>query len=769
MIHLSKVILTMAGLSLSGTNAGTGKVVYDAQAGHFVRATAAADAGADGRVAKSVSVTNDRFFREIGTATSDADGGARLGQPARSAWVYSAIEHICGPVKAAKLNFLRGSGGDEGDLLNDDTLSAWWREPSTHVSGEGLPLHFGEFIGLTISLRKAYGQAFWILPEGWVLRSRRDVSRLIVAGPRQMTPIKGRGGVVSAWLYVDSNGQAMNLPPWRVLNLKYVNPAAPEDPAGFAPWEAASIHAETEYAAATFSKRLMDRNGDLGAYLVNKSGNPLSDEQILQIQAQLRAKGRAEAQGKKAYPVITADVEIVNPKLDSSDAAFIGQRLADREAIYIAFGVPASFASKKEAYSIGSASDVYWFLNATVMPEARELARWMAIVSEMVRGDRDPLMLSQPVAPERQVSVAFDFDSHPVMAAVRNERLTTAGTLWDRGMPWETANFLLGLGMEPFTGWDTAWVPAARVPVEKATAPTPPPPAPAAAGKGEGLGALDEIASLVKAWHVTRPTPERVAKAERDAARERRWATLDRQRSGWRKRLESGVSRLYYEARRETLERLGAADPEKALATLTKSGSAMIAFDLKAFTDALVGLVRGLGEEMLYAGGDALLADELGLDDPLERENPAVLAFLRDRENLTRDVAEDSWQRIVSTLDEGVSKGESIADLSARIRKEFDDLGKVRARTIAVTETGAAFEQGRQLAMEQAGVEKKEWLSSGDDRVRESHRFADGTVVGIDELFPVGRAMLRHPCDGSTEFPEEVINCRCIAVAALDD
>lgn len=747
--------------STPSPNATPAKAYFDRASGKMVRGAAPIP----GAVQKWSGA--HELWRTVLSGEESGDGQARLGEPHRSAWVFAAIRHIAKPIQGARLKIYRESGADEGALLNDDALSTWWTAPSVHVTGEGLPLSLPQVIGLTVAIRQMYGAAYWILPQEWMVRTQRDRSRFVVAGPRQLSPIKGAQGLVKHWLYTDNEGRSMPIDAWRVVNLKLDDPANPQAVEGFAPWLAAAIHAETEFSAATFAKRLMDRNGDLGSYLVNKSGTPLSDPQVQQIQQQLRAKSRAEAAGRKAYPVIGADVEIVTPGLDSTDSDFVAQRFADREAVFVAFGVPPSLSSKQESYSIGSASDLYHLIVNTCLPEAGEIARYMALVSEMLRGDRDPALPQIPVTPDRRVRCEFDFSDHPVMRAARMEKFTTASQIWDRGMPWETANLVFELGMEKFSGWDIGYVPAARVPVE---------------GLGErgqdsgsqksGGDVFGELSALVAKRFdpAYRSDPADgtadTTKARRQTDRPMLWAKLDRQRAGWRKRFEGGLQRVFFSARAEMLKKLRDVYPQtEAEKTMTKSGSVWIAFDLEKFTSDLIAAIRGISEEALWHSGESLLADELGIDDPMERENPAVRAFLIERENLTRDLAEDTWQGIQRELDQGIAKGESIDELAQRI-KDFPGLDKARAKTIAVTETGAAFEQGRDLAMKQAEVEYKEWLSSQDDRVRESHRQADGMQRRRDEPFHVGKALLLHPCDG-TAHPEEVVNCRCVSIPVL--
>lgn len=63
-------------------------------------------------------------------------------------------------------------------------------------------------------------------------------------------------------------------------------------------------------------------------------------------------------------------------------------------------------------------------------------------------------------------------------------------------------------------------------------------------------------------------------------------------------------------------------------------------------------------------------------------------------------------------------------------------------------------------------VQRQEWLSSRDERVRDSHSERDGQVVEVGQPFDIGAGYLLFP--GDPEGPaEEVVNCRCTTIPVL--
>lgn len=103
-----------------------------------------------------------------------------------------------------------------------------------------------------------------------------------------------------------------------------------------------------------------------------------------------------------------------------------------------------------------------------------------------------------------------------------------------------------------------------------------------------------------------------------------------------------------------------------------------------------------------------------------------------------------------------------------------------RVATIATTETQAAAEVSKifeALAMsgmpptlnpqvlQGAGAPVKKWVTVGDERVRESHRRANGQKRRVVDAFEVGGSPMLYPGDGSRGAGIGLlINCRCSAV-----
>jgi SPP1 gp7 family putative phage head morphogenesis protein len=114
-------------------------------------------------------------------------------------------------------------------------------------------------------------------------------------------------------------------------------------------------------------------------------------------------------------------------------------------------------------------------------------------------------------------------------------------------------------------------------------------------------------------------------------------------------------------------------------------------------------------------------------------------------------------------LSEGVATGETIMQLTDRIRDIYN-MASGRAIMIARTETAGAVNGGSFLYYGEVGVPSKQWLTAGDEVVRESHQMLEGQTVRLTERFANG---LRYPGDMDGEAAE-VINCRCTILPILE-
>jgi hypothetical protein len=113
-------------------------------------------------------------------------------------------------------------------------------------------------------------------------------------------------------------------------------------------------------------------------------------------------------------------------------------------------------------------------------------------------------------------------------------------------------------------------------------------------------------------------------------------------------------------------------------------------------------------------------------------------------------------KRLAGLVARGVEKGEDVPEIARRIRADFPEMKRNRARLIALNETNEAMSLGAETTAKRQGADEKNWQTMGDDRVTPGcqQNGAQGWI-GMDENFPNGPNSHRPP-----RFP----GCRCAAL-----
>ena len=144
--------------------------------------------------------------------------------------------------------------------------------------------------------------------------------------------------------------------------------------------------------------------------------------------------------------------------------------------------------------------------------------------------------------------------------------------------------------------------------------------------------------------------------------------------------------------------------------------------------------------------------------------HPDVYTKIRTRkEEWCEKKSKQLNQGIITTLQQGYENGQGIDTIADELTKNYN-VEKARARTIARTEINGAKNDVAFHTIQDLGIEKKQWSSSEDMRVRPSHASVNGEIVGINEYFSNG---LLYPCDPDGPA-DEVCNCRCSVLSYID-
>jgi len=157
---------------------------------------------------------------------------------------------------------------------------------------------------------------------------------------------------------------------------------------------------------------------------------------------------------------------------------------------------------------------------------------------------------------------------------------------------------------------------------------------------------------------------------------------------------------------------------------------------------------------------------KLGAKASWNLASPEVLRSIDRRQNLIAGVADSQFARVRDVIrtrcyELGTSPVDSkvISEIRTLAVKDAD----WQAERIARTEVAAVQSEASYTVYSANGIEQKQWMTTGDDAVRDSHAELEGETVGMDEPFSNG---CMYPGDESGEAGE-VINCRCVLVPVV--
>lgn len=118
-------------------------------------------------------------------------------------------------------------------------------------------------------------------------------------------------------------------------------------------------------------------------------------------------------------------------------------------------------------------------------------------------------------------------------------------------------------------------------------------------------------------------------------------------------------------------------------------------------------------------------------------------------------IADTAVTQLGGIIKDSLISGDSTKSIAVAIADRFG-VARSRAEFIARDQTATLNSQLSQVRMRSAGVDKYEWSTSHDERVRPEHAARDGKIFAWAD-----------PPEGGA--PGEDFNCRCVAIAIFSE
>lgn len=710
----------------------------------------------------------------------DASGeGAKLTAPySQSAWVYIAISRLAEKISslpfrisrmesetAKRVRAVRGSTNPkhrafvrralDEEIVEGGEVVDLFARPHPNMSRQ-------LFWELVVTWNCLRGE-FFVLPLDEMdapvdlAGSAPRVARLLTL-PTELFWHIVTGYELSAWRYTGSPlltpVPSEMLLPSEVIHSRTPNPYLFWR--GMSPLAVAMLAAGADYAAAAYNKGYWLNNADTGVIVTTEQQATL--EQRAAILAALRERKRKAGTADRPL-FLWGGAKVEKPQLNGMEQQFIENRRMNRQEIGAIFKVPESVMgfteSKSGALSGGGTAinqEILFWLTSTITPLCRHLEAALEPVVKTFGGG---------------LIGWFDVESDPVMQEARRARLDAGVKAFGIGAAFNDINRVYDLGFPEYAGWgDKNFLPFSLQEASHLGAEPLP---------GEEEPELEEEKGNL--FTGMRRLLERVTGGppqEQKANTEVLWHAHVATRRKLVKMFEAKTRRVLLEFRGKVLAKIAEIDL-KSLAEFSPSGSETrglvdLIFSPAEFGKSLLNVLTQPITNALQTAGDELLK-EMGVDDPWKMSPQTATDFLARREQPIMDTGRTVRRRLNGSLQEGLDAGETMEELSDRVRGVFNDLTQGEARRIAQTETNLAYNHARQEAMSDSGVGYKAWLSSHGPNVRPAHAAAENFYINapipLDEPFVVGGEELMYPGDDSLGASAgNIINCQCIQLAA---
>ena len=163
---------------------------------------------------------------------------------------------------------------------------------------------------------------------------------------------------------------------------------------------------------------------------------------------------------------------------------------------------------------------------------------------------------------------------------------------------------------------------------------------------------------------------------------------------------------------------------------------------LATFRDSLQIRIQGhLATAYLQGSAQMVSWGRTKLEDkPIFYEGPpqqeAINYAFKHTATLIKGLNEETADRMRTTISNAIKEKRGIDGLARAIRKQFDNMSKVRSQTIARTETCDALEKSFMDRAKDLNVTGKEWIVTEPCEICQAN--ADAGVIPINDVFPSG-------------------------------
>jgi len=163
--------------------------------------------------------------------------------------------------------------------------------------------------------------------------------------------------------------------------------------------------------------------------------------------------------------------------------------------------------------------------------------------------------------------------------------------------------------------------------------------------------------------------------------------------------------------------------------------------------------------------GFDIFAEQPFLQDQLE-------LFSSQNAQLITSLPEQDLLQISGIVERGLQEGQRFTEVAKEIQKR-SGITRRRANLIARDQTAKLNSSLTQLRDQTLGIDTFEWQTSGDERVRASHKIMDGKTCKYSDptvwLDKKTNKWVKRPNTATKKNVGQDVNCRCVSLGIVED
>lgn len=167
---------------------------------------------------------------------------------------------------------------------------------------------------------------------------------------------------------------------------------------------------------------------------------------------------------------------------------------------------------------------------------------------------------------------------------------------------------------------------------------------------------------------------------------------------------------------------------------------------------------------------NSVLGVDIFLEEPWLKNQLEL--FANQNSQLIKNMTDNEMERVSGIVQRGLQEGSNYSSIAENIEKSFG-ITRRHAKLIARDQTSKLNGSLTKLRQQELGITEYRWQTSGDERVRASHRVLDGKIcrwddptVYLDES--TGKWVKRSKIGGTNVHTSQDVNCRCVPIPIIE-